>query len=377
MKLIKTLAILILLNSCNGQNKKKQSMDNVNNEVKTSVNNKFHEGEMNIDYDDFIKKNITKIESEINRFGYKKPNQKLFIEKIFYFFNWDINKYSNVIALQNSLQPEIVIKDSNLIFVEGEANEIDGETLYNYNEFIFNNNKNAFMWLKVKRPDLLIGLVKVYGYDKDDEVLKFVFKKIDFKNKIVIKDLIFDNKNDKLILRESLIQKIRLLEYDNKKIEGFSEVVQGDFYYTLPYIIELMEKNPNDYNDINYSIAYLMNEIALSGIVGVLESNFNNNPKYLKTLEKNNYYNLEKLKEYATIIYEPVTNSEDTNLAYKINDPDGFTNLRKEKSTTSTILEKVKTGESVEVIQQSGDWYLVKTKLGNEGYVFKTKIVSE
>ncbi|WP_310555767.1 SH3 domain-containing protein [Flavobacterium sp.] len=61
----------------------------------------------------------------------------------------------------------------------------------------------------------------------------------------------------------------------------------------------------------------------------------------------------------------------------KIQDPDGYTNLRKEKSTTSPVLEKVKTGESVEVIEQSGDWFLVKTKAGNQGYVFKTKIKSE
>ena len=61
----------------------------------------------------------------------------------------------------------------------------------------------------------------------------------------------------------------------------------------------------------------------------------------------------------------------------KINDPDGYTNLRKEKSTTSSILEKIKTGAIVEVKEQSGDWYLVKTKSGNQGYVFKTKIVYE
>jgi len=58
-------------------------------------------------------------------------------------------------------------------------------------------------------------------------------------------------------------------------------------------------------------------------------------------------------------------------------DPDGYTNLRKEKSSTSFILEKVKTGELVEVIKQSGDWYLVKTKSGNEGYIFKTKIAPQ
>ena len=63
---------------------------------------------------------------------------------------------------------------------------------------------------------------------------------------------------------------------------------------------------------------------------------------------------------------------------YKINVKfDGYTNLRKEKSTTSAALEKVETGQIVEVIEKSGDRYLVKTKAGNEGYVFKTKIVAK
>ena len=61
----------------------------------------------------------------------------------------------------------------------------------------------------------------------------------------------------------------------------------------------------------------------------------------------------------------------------KCDNPDGYTNLRKEKSSTSSILEKVKTGELGEVIKQSGDWYLVKTKSGNEGYIFKTKIAPQ
>ena len=70
-------------------------------------------------------------------------------------------------------------------------------------------------------------------------------------------------------------------------------------------------------------------------------------------------------------------NTNDSIIIYKIQDPDGYTNLRKDKNTTSSILEKIKTGEIVEVVQQSGDWYLVKTKSGNQGYVFKTKIVYE
>lgn len=62
---------------------------------------------------------------------------------------------------------------------------------------------------------------------------------------------------------------------------------------------------------------------------------------------------------------------------YTIEDSDGFTNLRKENNTTSEILEKVKNGELVEFISQTGDWFLVLTKSGNQGYVFKTKIISQ
>lgn len=59
---------------------------------------------------------------------------------------------------------------------------------------------------------------------------------------------------------------------------------------------------------------------------------------------------------------------------YYISDSDGYTNLRKEKNAQSTILQKITTGSQVEVLNNSGDWWLVKTREGKKGYVFKTKI---
>ncbi|WP_394773624.1 SH3 domain-containing protein [Flavobacterium sp.] len=61
----------------------------------------------------------------------------------------------------------------------------------------------------------------------------------------------------------------------------------------------------------------------------------------------------------------------------KINDSDGYTNLREKKSSSSTILEKIKTEESVEVLDNSDDWLLVQSKTGKKGYIYKTKIKSE
>jgi uncharacterized protein YgiM (DUF1202 family) len=59
---------------------------------------------------------------------------------------------------------------------------------------------------------------------------------------------------------------------------------------------------------------------------------------------------------------------------YVINDPDGFTNLRKDKSSTSVIIQKVKSGEKVEILNDLGNWWLIKTNSGNTGYVYKTKL---
>lgn len=62
---------------------------------------------------------------------------------------------------------------------------------------------------------------------------------------------------------------------------------------------------------------------------------------------------------------------------YYIQDADGYTNLRKDKSSSSPILQKINTGEQIEVLDQSGDWWLVISKEGKKGYVHKSRIKSE
>lgn len=62
---------------------------------------------------------------------------------------------------------------------------------------------------------------------------------------------------------------------------------------------------------------------------------------------------------------------------YTINDSDGFTNLRKEGSSNSEVLEKVKSGQSVEVLDDSGDWIYIKTLSGKKGFVHKSRIKSD
>ncbi|GEN78116.1 SH3 domain-containing protein [Chryseobacterium hagamense] len=59
---------------------------------------------------------------------------------------------------------------------------------------------------------------------------------------------------------------------------------------------------------------------------------------------------------------------------YVIQDPDGYTNLRKDKSTSSPISQKINSGENIEVINNTGDWFLIKTKKGLTGYVHKSRV---
>ncbi|RMZ59597.1 SH3 domain-containing protein [Chryseobacterium nematophagum] len=59
---------------------------------------------------------------------------------------------------------------------------------------------------------------------------------------------------------------------------------------------------------------------------------------------------------------------------YTIQDPDGYTNLRKDKNTSSEVLQKIKSGEHIEILNDSGDWYFVKTIEGEKGYVHKSRI---
>lgn len=60
-----------------------------------------------------------------------------------------------------------------------------------------------------------------------------------------------------------------------------------------------------------------------------------------------------------------------------INDPDGYTNLRKHQNTSSEILQRIISGSEIEVLDNSGNWWLVETGEGKRGYVHKTRIKAE
>jgi len=61
-------------------------------------------------------------------------------------------------------------------------------------------------------------------------------------------------------------------------------------------------------------------------------------------------------------------------LAAVIDDPEGFTNIRSERSAQSTILGKVLHGEKFLTYQQSGAWWRVRKADGTTGFMFRKYI---
>ena len=386
----KTVAIItlsIIFISCKEKieekNKNSQNIEKMN-DLKNAPYNISELGDgLKYNYDTLSLEYINKVKTSLINRNFKFLEKQKFQEKILEVFNFNIDDYeNNIIVLRPAIFTEIVIKDQKFILVEDpetdDSENINSDLEYHYNSYILYNDKISFNWLKFNEKELLKDLVVEYGYNKDKELLKFIFKDFDFDNNTLFHNLIYtrDLKTGKFKLREGIINDIENIVYGGTTI-GYTEAKEGNGYNTLSEIVERIRKNSKQYLEPEKNIAFLYEKDLRIGIVGHVESNLTTDSKYKSFLKDNNYFGYLRLKDYVEDVFGEDANSNESIIVYTIQDADGYTNLRKEKSTTSVILEKVKTGEKVEVIEQSGDWYLVKTKAGNQGYIFKTKIVSE
>ena len=57
-----------------------------------------------------------------------------------------------------------------------------------------------------------------------------------------------------------------------------------------------------------------------------------------------------------------------------IDDPDGFTNLRSQKSASSQVVARVDQGEPFYTYTQDGNWWQVMTRDGKVGYMHVSRI---
>ncbi|SHL10099.1 SH3 domain-containing protein [Chryseobacterium polytrichastri] len=156
-------------------------------------------------------------------------------------------------------------------------------------------------------------------------------------------------------IKNSADKKLLLLDPKNQSTLGYIPLVKK--LETMPKI--QIQLGPSFYTN------FKTQEKKFTDISPILGENLLNK---LNSSEKNFY-----AKNIYSIISKYIIENNSTP-NYSIQDPDGYTNLRKDKNASSEILQQIKSGELIDVLENQGDWWLVKTNEGKQGYVHKNRV---
>ena len=126
-----------------------------------------------------------------------------------------------------------------------------------------------------------------------------VLENYDYDDVKLFHDLIFDKIKNKYRIRENILKDIEEIIYNGKTNELLSPAKEGNGYDSLSEIIEKIYNNPDSYIDSNKIIALLMEKSLDVGNLGISQEFLRNHDEYKRELEKNNYYNYERLKIFC------------------------------------------------------------------------------
>ncbi|MGM5630049.1 SH3 domain-containing protein [Apibacter raozihei] len=99
------------------------------------------------------------------------------------------------------------------------------------------------------------------------------------------------------------------------------------------------------------------------------------NPK-TKTFEEYHQYTREEINDINKEERYFRDEYEEEPVTYVISDPEGYANLRENNNANSQIIQQIKSGEKVEVLDNEGNWWLIKTQEGNQGYVYYNRVIT-
>lgn len=281
----------------------------------------------------------------IEQISISSLEDKTFREDFFKYLsnrNFDKNQYEQIFFIKLLLvriQQLDDIKSYNLLS-QVFNNENLGYYLENYELYLF----QLFLY----KPYFFIK--GEYKY-KQDQLIEYIIQSLPsafLTNEKYFKDNIVEIQinEDALLISENSIDRFTI-EQLKKQIEQKSSKIEA--FFSPSYDTEWKSKTVVYYNLYNY-----MNEITIT--------NLDKNELLLYNVKYKPFF-----KSYIIKVEKEY---------WKIQDSDGYTNLRKDKTPTSEILQKVKSGEHIEVLDNTGDWFLVKTKEGKEGYIHKSRIKS-
>ena len=316
---------------------------------------------------------MDKYEQILKNNGFKFPSDELYNKKIKEVFGLDLKDYAgkDFVDIKVELEsfeesnsfPEAIV-DKKFIFWYPEANDDGWDDLafVNLNKYIFYNDQAAYTYLKAKDGNAyLLRLVQYFGYDSDNQLIDYLLKDNDDLSTSFSYCLFFGRNGvkGKMELRKELFEK-------NLKTNPKADIYQSKF---IEHIINNKRYEGNKESDIAFLLDKIVIQCYANNNGGLFCGKVDNillSNRYLREdFRKNNFYNFSELKGYIENTFEVDFLNQTRK---QIKDPDGYTNLRSGKSTNSEVVEKLKTGTYVEVIEGE------KIREYKKGYVHKSKI---
>ena len=271
----------------------------------------FKDGEVYINFRRYIQKMMPQIDAELEKYSYKKPTEEHYKKVIHSFINKDLLP-QNIVVLNDVLNPYIAIQDKGIIYIEdGNEAKMVGLLLFHFNQYLFYKDLKSLEWLKENYEDILSDFVVTFGVYRDKTLLKWYLDE-NINDRTGIQMLFYYEKNTRRFIRKEMVLAV------DKMLRG----------------------TPNEHDFAINAAKYYVQRYS---------------------------HDFDNPKEIIDFLFN-------SSRGYYIEDPDGYSNIRADKSTSSKILGKVKSGEKIDVLDDTSNWYLIKTKEGLKGYVHKSRI---
>ena len=354
----------MVFHSCHSQ-EKENTMDKKEIEIAENYFKKHHFNNNEENFNN-VNENLLGIQPKVLQKGYN--DIIIFNEPT----NYQISKEGKYIKIGNDILPDLDSIQSN---IADNIKQPYFEELLSLNKIIYQNDLTSILNIASKHPDLAIDLVVMFNYEKNESLLQAAIRNIQNWEDIEQSNrlsFVFFNNNFKI--RERLLKTLQqksdfiyaltfYLADHKEKITKANSIPSDVLEKAIAYILQLGLENKNQI-DMQTDKSYtLLNNIYVS------------HPELKEIFQKNKYYGYVDLEKYS-ISYELLKEDSQEKKYSTIKDADSFTNLRKEKNSFSEILQTIKSGEKVEILDSSGDWWLVVTKQDRKGYVHKSRIKS-
>ena len=189
-------------------------------------------------------------------------------------------------------------------------------------------------------------------FDTEKEFLEFLYKN---SNKIKADpDDYFDELSEWDLSNNTLKQKMKILFKNDKNLNQKLKELEEARIFTYQGALTNVQAN---YEQYHYVDGLYFDYLVDRGDLEVKEIIL----KILKDpkISKSDKENIEVYLKYYK---------------YYISDPDGYTNVREGKSTSSKIIATVDSGLPIRVLEPTGNWWQVMTKDNEIGYIHKSRI---